>query len=313
MSQIPDTVHAAATRALPFLVDLGRVAVWHPPCPEVVLGMATATLELVIKPRSGWQPVDFGELWQFRELLGFLIWRDIKVRYKQTVLGGLWAILQPFIGMVVFGALFTAVASIKSDGSPYPLFVFAGLVPWTFFANSLGLASNSLLGSEQMIRKTYFPRLLIPLAVVLALGLDMLISFLFMGLLLVYYHWPVTSSLLWLPLFIAGSFLAACGMGLFLAALNVRYRDVKYVVPFFTQMAFFLTPVIYPARYLPASFKILLGVNPMAGMVEGFRFALLGSPVSWDLVWISCATSLLFFVAGLYFFRRMERTFADVI
>jgi lipopolysaccharide transport system permease protein len=215
--------------------------------------------------------------------------------------------------MVVFGTLFTTIAPIRGDGSPYPLFVFAGLVPWTFFANALALSSNSLISSEQMIRKTYFPRLLVPLGTILALGLDMVISFAFMGLLLVYYHWAVTPALLWLPFFAIGSFFAATGMGLILSALNVRYRDVKYVVPFFTQMAFFLTPVIYPLRYVPKNLKILLGLNPMAGMVEGFRHALLGSPVSWDLVWTSTAVSIVLFVAGLYYFRRVERTFADII
>lgn len=272
-----------------------------------------ATIELVIKPRPGWQPIDLSELWHYRELLWFLVWRDIKVRYKQTVLGGLWAILQPLIGTLVFGLLFTAVAPIKSDGSPYPLFIYAGLVPWTFFANALALASNSLIGSEQMIRKTYLPRVLLPMGAILALGLDMVIGFALMAVLLVYYHWPVTASLLWLPLFMAGSFFVSTGMGLILSSLNVRYRDVKYIVPFFTQMAFFLTPVLYPLTRVPLRFRMLLGLNPMAGMIEGFRHALLGSPIAWPLVWMSGAVSLLLLVAGLFVFRRMERTFADLI
>ena len=274
--------------------------------------MASTAFELTIKPRPGWQPVDFRELWLYRELLGFLVWRDVKVRYKQTALGGLWAILQPLIGMIVFGAIFTKVAPIHTDG-PYPLFVFAGLVPWTFFANSVALSSNSLVGSEHMIRKTYFPRVFVPFAVIVALGLDMLISFAFMGILLAYYHWQVTATLLWLPFFVFTCVLGCGGLGLILSALNVRYRDVKYVVPFFTQMAFFITPVIYPLQYVPEKYKILLGLNPMTGIVEGFRHALLGSPVSWACVWTSTAASVLLFVAGLFFFRRMERTFADVI
>jgi lipopolysaccharide transport system permease protein len=273
----------------------------------------SSTIELVIKPRKGWQPVDFRELWLYRELLGFLVWRDLKVRYKQTLLGGLWALLQPLIAMLIFGVLFTKVAPIRTDGSPYPLFVFAGLIPWTFFANSVTLASNSLIGSEQMIRKIYFPRVFVPFGTIGALGLDMLISFAFMGILLGYYHWPLSLRMLWLPCFIAGCFLTTAGLGLILAALNVRYRDVKYMVPFFTQMAFFLTPVIYPLRYLPNNLRLVLGLNPMAGMVEGFRYALLGSPISWPLIYVSTGTSLLMFVIGLFVFRRLERTFADVI
>jgi lipopolysaccharide transport system permease protein len=272
-----------------------------------------STFELVIRPRKGWQPVDLHEIWLYRELLGFLIWRDIKIRYKQTALGGLWAILQPLIAMVIFGVLFNRVVNMPSDGSPYLLFVYAGLVPWTFFANAVGLSSNSLLASEQMVRKVYFPRLLVPLGMIGALGVDMLVSLGFMAVLMVKYQWPVSGALLWLPVFMLGSFLSAGGLGLILAALNVQYRDVKYVVPFFTQMAFFVTPVLYPLSHVPAALKLPLALNPMAGMVEGFRYALLGSPVSWTLVCTSTGMSLLIFVAGLYVFRRMERTFADVI
>jgi len=271
------------------------------------------TVELLIKPRRGWQPIDLKELWAYRELLGFLIWRDIKVRYKQTILGGLWAILQPLIGTLVFGILFTTVAKIKTPGVPYPLFVYAGLVPWTFFAGALSLSSNSLIGSEQMIRKTYLPRVLIPMAAILGLVLDMLIGFALMGFLLAYYRFPLTLSVLWLPVCMLGAFLVAAGMGLILSALNVHYRDIKYVVPFFTQMAFFLTPVIYPLSSAPKSLKLLLGFNPMAGMEEGFRHVLLGSPVSANLLWISGAVSIGIFVLGLFVFRRMERTFADLI
>jgi lipopolysaccharide transport system permease protein len=272
-----------------------------------------SSFDLVIKPRGGWQPIDVHELWRYRELLGFLVWRDIKVRYKQTLLGGGWAVLQPLIGMLVFGTLFTTVAPIRSDGSPYPLFVFAGLAPWTFFANALGLASNSLVGSEHMIRKIYFPRIFVPLGATFALGLDMLISVAFMGLVMAYYRWPVSPKICLLPIFIASCFLIAGGLGLILSALNVRYRDVKYVVPFFTQMAFFLTPVIYPLRNVPPRLKMLVGLNPMAGTVEGFRYALLGSPASWDVIWTSLIVSVVIFVIGLYSFRRLELTFADLI
>ena len=272
-----------------------------------------ASFELLIEPRKGWQRADLWEVWRYRELLGFLIWRDVKIRYKQTALGGLWAILQPLIAMLIFAGLFTRVANLRTDGPPYALFVYAGLVPWTFFTNAVGLSGNSLIGSEQMVRKTYFPRLLLPFATIGALALDMLVSFAFLAALMLFFRWPITPSVLWLPVSLVGCFLTASGLGVFLSAVNVQYRDVKYVIPFFTQMALFLTPVIYPMRYVPAKFKILLSLNPMAGIVEGFRHALLGTPVSWTLVWTSFAMSTFIFVAGLYFFRRMERTFSDVI
>jgi lipopolysaccharide transport system permease protein len=275
--------------------------------------MTAATAELVIKPRSGWQPIDFRELWEHRELLAFLIWRDVKIRYKQTALGGLWAILQPLIGMLVFATLFTRVAPIHTYGVPYPLFVFAGLVPWTFFANALALSSNSLLASEHLVRKIYLPRVLMPLAAILALIFDMVISLVFMAVLLGCYRWSVTPALTWLPAFVCGGFLATAGLGLTLSALNVRYRDVKYVVPFLTQMAFFVTPVIYPLRSVPSKFRIFVALNPMTGVVEGFRHALLGTPLLWDALWISVLVGAVLFVVGVYLFTRMERTFADVI
>jgi lipopolysaccharide transport system permease protein len=272
-----------------------------------------STFDLVIEPRTGWQPLDYRELWRFRELLGFLIWRDIKIRYRQTVLGGLWAVFQPLIAMVVFGGLFTRVAGVKGDGSPYLLFVFAGLIPWTFFANAIALASNSLIGSEQMIRKIYFPRMLLPIGATAALGLDMLVSLAFMAALMVYYRWPATPRLLLLPVLILGSVLCVSGLGLILSSLNVRYRDIKYIVPFFTQMAFFLTPVLYPMRSVPPGLQTVLSLNPMAGLVEGFRYCLLGRPISKSLVAASLASSTLLFICGLFYFRRVERDFADVI
>jgi lipopolysaccharide transport system permease protein len=272
-----------------------------------------STAELIIRPRKGWQPIDLRELWLYRELLGFFVWRDIKIRYKQTLLGGLWAVLQPLVAMVIFGFVFGRVVTIRSGGIPYPLFVFAGLVPWTFFQNAVGLSSNSLISNEQMIRKIYFPRVLIPLGQILALGLDMLISLGFSSALMVYYRWHFTGSLLWLPLLLLAAFLAAAGSGLTLAALNVHYRDIKYIVPFFTQMLFFLTPVLYPASYFSGRTKLILSLNPMSGIVEGFRCALLGSPVSRSLMGMSVVGCLILFVAGLFFFQRMERTFADVI
>lgn len=273
----------------------------------------TTTVELIIKPRRGWNAIDFRELWDHRELLAFLIWRDVKIRYKQTAFGGLWAILQPLIGMLVFATLFTRVAHISTYGVPYPLFLYAALVPWTFFANALALSSNSLLASEHLVRKIYLPRVLVPIASILALMLDLAVSLAFMGILLACYRWPVSTALFWLPVFIFGSFLTAAGLGLILSALNVHFRDVKYVVPFFTQMAFFLTPVLYALRSVPQKFRILVALNPMTGMVEGFRHALLGSAFASDAIWISLCMGVALFVLGAYLFTRMERTFADVI
>jgi lipopolysaccharide transport system permease protein len=275
--------------------------------------MAGTAFELVIKPRRGWQPIDVREVWQARELFGFLIWRDIKIRYKQTLLGGLWAVLQPLIGMLIFGGLLNRVAQFPSDGSPYMLFVYSGLVPWTFFMNSVSLSSNSLVANSVMMSKIYFPRMLLPMGAIGALALDMVISLGFMGILIVYYRWPVGVGLLALPIFMVGSFLAAAGLGMILATLNVRYRDVKYAVPFAMQMMFFLTPVLYPLSLIPEQFRPFLALNPMAGMIEGFRYALLGSDVPFSLMAGSFAGSLALFIASLYFFRRMERTFADVI
>ena len=275
--------------------------------------MAATAIELTIKARKGWQPVDLRELWLYRELLGFLIWRDIKIRYKQTLLGGLWALIQPLIGMLIFGAVFGRVAHFSGDGPPYSLFIFAGLVPWTFFANAVGLAANSLVGNENMIRKIYFPRVLIPLGMIGALGLDMLIGLGFTGCLMAYYQWPVSASMVWLPVFLLGTFLIASGLGLVLAAINVQYRDVKYVVSFLTQMALFITPVIYPVSSIPGKARLLLALNPMAGMEDGFRHAMLGSPASWPLIWTSIGECIVLFVAALFFFHRVERTFADII
>jgi lipopolysaccharide transport system permease protein len=272
-----------------------------------------ATAELTIKPRKGWQPIDLREFWRYRELLGFFTWRDIMIRYKQTLLGGLWAVLQPLVAMVIYGFVFSKVVTIRSAGVPYPLFVFAGLVPWTFFQNAVGLSSNSLVSNEQMIRKIYFPRVLIPLGQILALGLDMLITLGFSVALMVYYHWHFSLNLIWLPVLLVAALSAAAGSGLTLAALNVHYRDIKYIVPFFTQMLFFLTPVLYPASYFSGRTKLILSLNPMSGVVEGFRYALLGSPVSRSLMGMSVVGCIVLFLAGLFFLQRMERTFADVI
>jgi len=242
-----------------------------------------------------------------------LAWRDITVRYKQTVLGGVWAVLQPLLGMLVFTLVFHRLAGMQSDGAPYSLFVYAGLLPWTFFSNAVSLSGNSLVSNQDLISKVYFPRMLVPLASIAAFLLDMFIGLLLLLGLMVYYRWPVSFRLLWLPLFVLGSFLATCGLGLVVSAMNVYFRDVKYAIPFFIQMGLFVTPVLYPLSYIPEKFRMLMELNPMAGMVEGFRYSLLGGPARWDLTGVSLAAGVGLFVAGLFVFRIMESRFADVI
>jgi lipopolysaccharide transport system permease protein len=271
------------------------------------------SVELVLKPHSGWQPIDLGELWLRRELFQFLVWRDIKIRYKQTVLGGLWAVLQPLLPMIIFTLFFGRLAGIQTDGPPYPLFTYSGLVLWTFFANAVSQSSNSLVGNQALVSKVYFPRIFIPLASIGALLLDLLISLVLLFALMAYYDWPVSVGCLAVPFYLVGTLLASSGLGLILSALNVRFRDVKYAVPFFIQMGLFVSPVIYPLQYIPPQYQLLLGLNPMSGMIVGFRHSLLGGPVNWPLIAISTATSLGLFVAGLFIFRRTERRFADII
>ena len=273
----------------------------------------SSTFEIVIKPRKGLQPFDLDEILYFRELLAFLAWRDIKIRYRQTALGVLWAVLQPLLAMLLFTVIFNRVAAVHSDGPPYPLFVYAGLVPWTFFANSVSQSSNSLVGNQQLVSKVYFPRLFIPLASIGAMLLDLLLGLALVVVLMLHYHQHFSAQLIWLPLFVLGSFLAASGVGLALSALNVMFRDVKYIVPYCIQMGLFVTPVIYPLHYLPLRWQILVGLNPMAGMVLGFRYALLGTRVPLSLASISFAVSVCLFIAGLLIFRRIERFFADII
>jgi lipopolysaccharide transport system permease protein len=269
--------------------------------------------ELLIKPSAGWRAIDWREVWHFRELFFFLVWRDVKIRYRQTALGVAWAVLQPLVLMLIFTVCFNQLGQIGSGGPPYPLFAFAGLVGWTFFANAVTSSSNSLIGNQNLVSKIYFPRVFIPLGAIGALALDLVINILLCLPLLAYYRWPVTPALLWLPVFVVGTFLAASGVGFLLSALNVQFRDVKYVVPFLVQAGLFLTPVIYPVAYVPQRYRLWVGLNPMAGMVEGFRHAILGTPASWEVVGVSMAVSVALFIGGLLVFRRLERHFADLI
>jgi lipopolysaccharide transport system permease protein len=268
----------------------------------------------IIEPAKGWTAVDFEELWHYRDLLYFLIWRDIKVRYKQTVLGAAWAVIQPFFTMVVFSIFFGHLAGISSGDVPYPIFAYAGLVPWTYFANALTQSSNSLVEQERVITKVYFPRLLVPMAPVVAGLLDFAIAFVVLiGMMFVYGITP-TAAILTLPLLILLSTAIALAAGLWLAAINVQYRDVRYTIPFLIQLWLFATPVAYPASLVPEFLRPVFGLNPMVGVIEGFRWALLGSqPPSFPMLIVSALVASLLLVGGLFYFRRMEDSFADVI
>jgi lipopolysaccharide transport system permease protein len=268
----------------------------------------------IIEPRKGWAPVDFNELWNYRELLHFLTKRDIKVRYKQTVLGGLWAIIQPVFTMFVFTFFFGRMAKMPSDGVPYPIFVYAGLLPWTYFANALSASGNSLVGSANLITKVYFPRLMVPASASLAGLLDFFVAMLVLGGLMVYYQLLPSFAVFLFPILVGLTFLCAVGAGLWLSALNVQYRDIRYVIPFLVQLWMFISPVIYPVSIIKKEYQWLLALNPMGGVIKAYRASLLGHlPVDWSLLGISTAIILLLFISGLYYFRRMEQVFADVV
>ncbi len=240
--------------------------------------------------------------------------RDIKVRYKQTVLGGLWAIIQPVFTMIVFTLFFGRLAKIPSDGIPYPIFVYAGLLPWTYFANALSASGNSLVGSANLITKVYFPRLIIPASASLAGLLDFFIAMLVMGAMMIYYNFIPNIGILLFPLLVGLTFLCAVGVGLWLSALNVQYRDIRYVIPFLIQIWMFVSPVIYPVSMVSEKYQWLLALNPMTGVIQAYRASLLGhKPIDWFLLGISTAIIFIIFLSGLYYFRRMEKTFADVI
>jgi len=269
---------------------------------------------LRIEPSTGWVSLKLRELWEYRELLYFLTWRDIKVRYKQTVLGAAWAIIQPFFTMVVFSVFFGRFAKVPSDGLPYPIFSYAALVPWSFFAQGLNQSSNSLVASARLITKVYFPRLAMPIATVLSGIVDLILAFIvLLGMMFVYGIVP-TVNLLWLPFLLLLAFVTALGAGLWLSAMNVQFRDVRYTVPFIVQFWLFATPIAYPSSMLPEPWRTVYGINPMAGVVEGFRWALLGTDTApGPIIAISSLVSLTLLIGGAFYFRRMEKTFADVV
>ena len=274
---------------------------------------ASGTKLTIVDPSSGWAALRLGELWTYRELLFFLVWRDVKVRYKQTALGVAWAVLQPLLTMFVFSLFFGRLARMASDGLPYPVFNLAGLVPWTFFAFGLNEAATSVVGSRHLITKVYFPRLAIPLATVLAGLVDFAIAFLLLLLVMAWYGIvPGLEALFVIPLVLL-AFVTALGAGLWLAALNVQYRDVRYVLPFLTQLWLFATPIVYPTSLVPAPWRPVYGLNPMVGVVDGFRWALLGSAPPGPALAVSVCAALGLALGGVFYFRRMERAFADIV
>jgi lipopolysaccharide transport system permease protein len=268
---------------------------------------------VVIERTRRMVPLDLPELWRHRELLLFLVWRNVKVRYKQTAFGAAWAIFQPATNMAVFSIVFHRLARIPSDGVPYPLFVYTGLIPWTYFANSLVQAGNSLIEQERLVTKVWFPRLLIPLSSVLGGLVDVGVALLVLGGLMAYYGWEPTLASLAAPLFLVLGATTALAVGLWLSALNVQYRDVRYGTTFLVQLWLISTPVAYPSSLLSSKWHALYGLNPMAGVVEGFRWALLGTNPPAPTIAVSAATVVVLLVGGLFYFRRMERTFADVV
>lgn len=282
--------------------------------------MSSSPLELSslptlrIDPPSAWASMNFRELWDYRELLYFLIWRDVKVRYKQTVLGAAWAIIQPFFMMVVFSLFFGRLARMPSDGIPYPVFAFCALLPWQLFAHALTESSNSIVANERLITKVYFPRLIVPIAAVLSGLIDFCIAFIILLVMMAYYGIVPGWAIITLPGLILFAIITALAVGLWLSALNVQYRDVRYTINFLMQVWLFATPVAYSSSIVPERWRALYGLNPMAGVVEGFRWALLGkTEPPGALLWVSVAVVILLLAGGLFYFRRMEQQFADIV
>jgi lipopolysaccharide transport system permease protein len=267
-----------------------------------------------IEPPRKWAPVNVAELWAYRELLYFLTWREVKVRYKQTAIGAAWAVLQPLLTMLVFTVVFGLLIQVPSDGIPYPVFAYSALVPWNFFTGALTRASGSLVADAPLLSKIYFPRLLLPLAAVASASLDFAMAFVLLAAMIVWYGLTLGPALLLLPVFVLLAVLTALACGLWLSALNVKYRDVVYVIPFLMQVWLFLTPVAYPSSLVPERWKALYGLNPMAGVVEGFRWALLGTaPPRGAMVAASMIVVGILLVGGALYFRRVEHEFADVV
>jgi lipopolysaccharide transport system permease protein len=277
---------------------------------------ATAAAPTVrVEPRPGWRALELRELWTYRELLYFLALRDVKVRYKQTVLGASWVVLQPFITMVVFSVFFGHLAKVPSAGGvPYPVFSFAALVPWTFFASSIAMSANSLVQTPDLVTKIFFPRIIMPIASVAAGLIDVTVAFVFLIGMMLVYGVGFSPEILAIPALFALLLVATAGVGVWLSALNVEYRDVRYAMTFLVQLWLFVTPVVYPSSIVPEPWRTVLGVNPMAGVVEGFRWALLSDyPAQGSLILVSAVSAAVILLTGMLYFRRVEDRFADVI
>ena len=268
----------------------------------------------VFEPSKGWLSLNLREVWRYRELLQLLVWRDVGVRYRQSMLGISWAVLQPLMTMVVFTIIFGYFAKIPSEGFPYPLFSFCALIPWTYFARSLSASSDSLVGSTNLISKVYFPRLILPMSGVLVGLVDFAVSFILLIAMMFWYGCYPNWGMVLLPVFLFLSMLTALGTGLWLTSLNVKFRDVKFVVPFLTQVWMYASPIIYPSSLIPERWRTIYALNPMVGIIEGFRWALLGQAApNWTMMAVSCLVTLSLLFSGLVYFRNMERTFADMI
>jgi lipopolysaccharide transport system permease protein len=288
------------------------------------MAISSSQIQTVIRPRRGWQAINFTELWQYRDLLIFLAWRDISVRYKQTVLGAAWAVIQPFFSMVIFSVFFGYFMRVPSDNVPYPLFSYAALLPWGYFATAVTSAAQSLIDNEKLLTKVYFPRLIIPVASILPALLDFMIAFVLLIVMFVGYRFlpdpasryyaELSINVIWLPAFLLLALITALGVGLWISALNVQYRDFRYVIVFLIQLWLFASPVTYSASVVPQTIRPIYGINPMVGVIEGFRWALLGTEALSPLtLLVSTMVALGLLISGMLYFRRMERVFADVV
>jgi lipopolysaccharide transport system permease protein len=266
-----------------------------------------------IRAGKKWAALDLKSLWAYRELLYFLTWRDVKVRYKQTLLGAAWAIIQPLFSMIIFTLFFGKLAKIPSDNIPYPLFAFAGLLPWTFFSNAVNQSGNSLVGSANLITKVYFPRMIIPGAAVVAGLVDFAVAFTVLAALMIYYEVTLTVNSLMLPFLVVLTALLALGVGMWMSALNVKYRDIRHALPFAIQLLMFVTPIIYPSSMVPLPWRMFLSINPLAGIIEAYRAALFGKPFNWPALAFATGFTIALLIYAAFFFRKTERTFADIV
>lgn len=269
--------------------------------------------QTIVEPKRGWQLIDWQELRQYKDLFYFLIWRDVKILYKQTILGFTWAIIRPVFSMIVFSVVFGKLANVPSDGVPYPIFSFSALVPWTYFSSAMVDSNNSLINSANMLTKVYFPRLVIPMTPVLAKLVDFVIAFSILGLMMAWYGFTLTPNVIFLPLLVMLMILTAAGIGMWLSAMAVQFRDVRHATPFLAQLLMYAAPVVWPVSLIPVQYRLLYGLYPMAGVIEGFRSALLAtSPMPWDLILTGTLSAIVIAFTGALYFRRVERIFADV-